>query len=304
MTPPPDVPEMQDEKVQQFFQQIVEHLNVMQQHAAAVGVNPGVLTSYSTQPPKPEGLGILAPEGTEMESSTVTKPLSIRRTLRKPAPLQLKSDKENVGEESQRAGGINRSSLKSKNPVRRVLIDRRVQIVEPTNPLKRRSTIATNDAPASDPLPASPLSPTWFGNLFKLKPVTFSLLSVHDPHTSREECKRILHGLGVRTVLIHADGPGILKCRLDEIADPAGVMGVTKAVRFRVEVYAASEAQETAGYQTVLQLVQEKGAASSFRLMYSRLKREWDLDAPRIPLPAPSPALTDGGGRFVDLLYG
>jgi hypothetical protein len=105
-------------------------------------------------------------------------------------------------------------------------------------------------------------------------------------------------------VLIHADGPGILKCRLDEIADPAGVMGITKAVRFRVEVHAASEAQETAGYQTVLQLVQEKGAASSFRLMYGRLKREWDLDAPRIPLPAPSPALTDGGGRFVDLLYG
>lgn len=304
MTPPPGVPEMQDEKVQQFFQQIVEHLNVMQQHAAATGVNPSVLTSYSTQPPKPEGLGILAPEGTEMESSTVTKPLSIRRTLRKPAPLQLKSDKENVGEESQRAGGIHRSSLKSKNPVRRVLIDRRVQIVEPTNPLKRRSAIATNDASASDPLPASPLSPTWFGNLFKLKPVTFSLLSVHDPHTSREECKRILHGLGVRVVLIHADGPGILKCRLDEIADPAGVMGVTKAVRFRVEVHAASEAQETAGYQTVLQLVQEKGAASSFRLMYGKLKREWDLDAPRIPLPAPSPALTDGGGRFVDLLYG
>jgi hypothetical protein len=32
-TTPPDVPEMQDEKVQQFFQQIVEHLNVMQQPA-------------------------------------------------------------------------------------------------------------------------------------------------------------------------------------------------------------------------------------------------------------------------------
>jgi hypothetical protein len=91
---------------------------------------------------------------------------------------------------------------------------------------------------------------------------------------------------------------------LDEITDPAGVMGVAKTVRFRVEVHAASEEQEAAGYQTALQLVQEKGAASSFRLVYSRLKREWDLDAPKIPLPAPSPALTDGGGRFVDLLYG
>ena len=305
MTPPPEVPEMQDEKVQQFFQQIVEHLNVMQQHATASGVNPVALSSYSAQSPKPEGLGIIGPEGTEMASNTVTKPLSIRRTLRKPAPLLLKPDKENVGEDSQRAGMIHKSSLKGRNPVRRALVDRRVQIVEPTNRLKRRkSTSATNDASASDPPQASPLSPTWFGNLFKVKPVSLSLLSVHDLHTSREECKRILHGLGVRAVLIHADGPGILKCRLDEITDPAGVMGVAKTVRFRVEVHAASEEQEAAGYQTALQLVQEKGAASSFRLVYSRLKREWDLDAPKIPLPTPSPALTDGGGRFVDLLYG
>ncbi|KAI0289554.1 kinase-like domain-containing protein [Russula brevipes] len=305
MTPPPDVPEMQDEKVQQFFQQIVEHLNVMQQHAAAAGVTPAVLSSYPTQPPTPEGLGIVAPGGTEVASSSVTKPLSIRRTLRKPVPQHLKPDKENVGSESQNTVMISKASPTSKNPVRKVLVDRRVQIAEPTNPLKRRKSATTaNDASASDTPQASPLTPTWFGNLFKLKPVSFSLLSVHDPHTSREECKRILHGLGVRAVLVHADGPGILKCRLDELADPAGVMGAIKAVRFRVEVHAASEAQEAVGYQTVLQLVQEKGAASSFRLVYGRLRCEWDLDAPRIPLPAPSPALTDGGGRFADLLYG
>ncbi|KAH9975652.1 kinase-like domain-containing protein [Russula compacta] len=304
MTPPPNVPEMQDEKVQQFFQQIVEHLNVMQQHVAAAGVNPAVLSSQSTQPPKAEGLGILGTEGTEMQSSTVTKPLSIRRTLRKPAPLQLRNDKENAGGELLGAGMAHKSSLKSKNPVRRVLIDRRVQIAE-SNQLKRRKSAATtNDASASDSPHLSPLTPTWFGNLFKLKPVSFTLLSVHDPHTSREECKRILHGLGVHAVLIHADGPGILKCRLDEVADPAGVMGVIKAIRFRVEVHVANEAQEATGYQAVLQLVQEKGAASSFRLIYGRLRREWDLDAPRIPLPAPSPALTDGSGRFADLLYG
>ena len=304
MTPPPDVPEMQDEKVQQFFQQIVEHLNVMQQHAVAAGVNNATISSYSAQPPKPEGLGIIGPEGTEMASGAITRPLSIRRTQRKPAPLHLKPDKENMAEGSQRVGMKYKSSLKSKNPVRRALIDRRVQIVEPANPLKRKSTSAFNDASASDPPPASPLTPTWFGNLFKLKSMSFTLLSVHDVHTSREECKRILHGLGVRAVLIHADGLGILKCRLDEITDPAAVMGITKSVRFRVEVHVASEAQEAAGYQTVLQLVQEKGAASSFRLVYGRLRHEWDLDAPKIPLPTPSPALTDGSGRFADLLYG
>ena len=305
MTPPPNVPEMQDEKVQQFFQQIVEHLNVMQRHATAAGMNPAVFSSYPAQPPKPEGLGILGPEATEVANSIVTRPLSIRRTLRKPAPLQLRPDKENAGEEVLRAGRAGKSSLKGKNPVRRVLIDRRVQVVEPPDPLKRnKSTTATSETSTNDPPQASPLTPTWFGNLFKLKPVSASLLSVHDPHTSREECQRILHGLGVRVVLIHADGLGILKCRLDEVADPVGVMGVTKAVRFRVEVHTASDAQEAAGYQTMLQLIQEKGAASSFRLVFGRLRREWDLDAPKIPLPAPSPALTGGSGRFADLLYG
>ena len=66
---------------------------------------------------------------------------------------------------------------------------------------------------------------------------------MHDPDTSREGCKHILRGLGVSAVLIHADVPGALKCRLDEITDPAGVMGVTKTVRFRVEVHAVSEEQ-------------------------------------------------------------
>jgi hypothetical protein len=74
-----------------------------------------------------------------MESGTITKPLGIGRALRKPTPLHLKPDKENMAEESQRVGMMPKPSLKSKNPVRRVLIGRRVpQIVEPVNPLKAR----------------------------------------------------------------------------------------------------------------------------------------------------------------------
>ena len=106
---------------------------------------------------------------------------------------------------------------------------------------RRKNTTATNGASVGGPPQALPLSPTWFGNLFRIKPVSFSPLSVHDLDNSREECERILHGLSVRAVLIHADGPGVLKCRLDEISGPAGVVGVTKTVRIRVEVHAASE---------------------------------------------------------------
>ena len=115
---------------------------------------------------------------------------------------------------------------------------------------RRKNTTATNGASIGGPPQALPLSPTWFGNLFRIKLVSFSLLSVHDPDTSREECERILHGLSVRAILIHADGPGLLKCRLDEISDPAGVVGVTKTARFRVKVKV-----ENRRYQTALQLV-------------------------------------------------
>ena len=85
------------------------------------------------------------------------------------------------------------------------------------------------------------------GSLYKIKPVSFSLLSMYDLDTSREECERILPGLGMRAVLIHADGPGVLKCQLDEITDPVGVMGVTKTVRFRVDEHTASGEQVAAG---------------------------------------------------------
>lgn len=63
-------------------------------------------------------------------------------------------------------------------------------------------------------------------------------------------------------------------------------MAVTSAVRFRVELHAvgANTAHAVAGYVTGLTMVQEKGALSSFKSVYNRLRREWDLDAmPRTP---------------------
>jgi hypothetical protein len=60
--------------------------------------------------------------------------------------------------------------------------------------------------------------------------------------------------------------------------DPAGVMAIAKAVRFRVELHAVTYAHSVSGYVTSLTLVQEKGALSSFKLVYNRLRREWGLD--------------------------
>lgn len=59
-----------------------------------------------------------------------------------------------------------------------------------------------------------------------------------------------------------------------------------KAVRFRVELHpiAHTTAHSLAGYTTSMAMVQEKGALSSFKSVYNRLRREWDLDGmPRTP---------------------
>lgn len=57
-------------------------------------------------------------------------------------------------------------------------------------------------------------------------------------------------------------------------------MAVVKAVRFRVEFSHTSSSHALAGYITSLTLVQEKGALSSFKLIFNRLRREWELDVP------------------------
>lgn len=36
-------------------------------------------------------------------------------------------------------------------------------------------------------------------------------------------------------------------------------------------------------YATSVLLVQEKGALSTFKVLYNRLRRDWELDAPRSP---------------------
>jgi hypothetical protein len=140
-------------------------------------------------------------------------------------------------------------------------------------------------------LPSTPRR-SWFGDVFKFKPTSFVLLSVHDAYTSREECRRMLVGLGIRVTLAHSDGLGILKCKLDEVRDPAGAMALVKAVRFRVEVHKPSVSQSDAGFEVSLHLVQEKGASSSFQAVHARLRKNWDLDVPRTPLPF-SPVLIE-----------
>ena len=79
-------------------------------------------------------------------------------------------------------------------------------------------------------------------------------------------------------------------------------MAVTKAVRFRVEIHGVGHAHTVAGFTTSVNMIQEKGALSTFKLLYNRLRRDWELDAPQpilLKTPSnpgtslPSPTFTD-----------
>ena len=295
------VPDVKDDKMQLFFQQIVEHLNAMEIRAG--------MTS--------------APASPQLQSSPITsiefgrqrQVYDLNRGAHSPrnplAPVYGSTvenmrhdlshagqfgelDKENVYYHGANAGGIvKKSSLRNQDTsARRQPL--RVQIVEPSpRKLQRKKSIETSTptmevSPAwsdsSFTLPSMPRR-RWLGNVFKFKPASYRLLSVHDAFTSREECRRLLVGIGVKVVLTLSEGSGVLKCRFDETRDLAAI----KAVKFRVEVREATVQQARAGFQVALQLIQERGASSSFQIICQRLRSVWELDFVRPPMGVHSP---------------
>ena len=328
--PPLNVPEMQDARIQHFFQQVVDHLNVM--NLRANGLDSPVTFPNPSWPPTPGAYSdatgssvtpssfvptpvtaefdqhfphvisppsphahhdrFLSPLATPtIEAVQVfredTEPLVLRRHSTRTRTKQS-ADKENRAYEPL----AKKSSLK-KSQDKKPKSDRRVRVLEPTeNKLRKRASTFDVGSPRSsdaemgfdDGIPTETVPRRGFFGLFGLKPATLSLFSVHDAFTTQKECRRLLEKMGVRVSIPHSADLGLLKCRLDELRDPAGVMGVVKPVRFRVEIRKASDTQgPTAGFHghgLLLAFVQEKGAASSFKAVFARLKRDWELDVP------------------------
>jgi len=93
--------------------------------------------------------------------------------------------------------------------------------------------------------------------------------------------------MDVRVILEDAGGLGVLKCRLDDVRDPNGILSVLKGVKFRVISRQTEEG-------VFLTLVHEKGSSDSFREVCKRLQREWALDSvgsqtPEQLIPSPMP---------------
>ena len=84
--------------------------------------------------------------------------------------------------------------------------------------------------------------------------------------------------------------------------DEDGFLAAAKGVRFRVEIGRPSQAHELAGFMVVVQLVLEKGAASSLKIIHGRLKGAWNLD--RTPVACESLSTRElEGGRFLEVVF-
>ncbi|KAG2123836.1 Pkinase-domain-containing protein [Suillus clintonianus] len=299
-----EVPELKDDKMQYFFQQIVEHLNAMEARTAGT---PHLGIGNSSAPPTPVNMefGNLH-KGKAAQTRNYSSPREIiyNADMRHERHSQFgEDDKENLSLGVTGPGIIKKSSLRSNDGDRRPAL--RVQIIEPPhNKLRKKggdtpAAVSPAFSDSSFTLPSTPRR-RWLDSVFRFKPVTYQLLSTHDGFTTREECRRMLVNMGVRVVLTHAENAGVLKCKMDETRDPSGILPALKSVRFRVEVQRPTPVQITAGYQVVLHLIQERGASSSFQAIYYRLRRNWELDIPRMLMapnsPLFSPTETEMGG--------
>ncbi|KAF8892071.1 kinase-like domain-containing protein [Infundibulicybe gibba] len=248
--------DLQDEKIQAFLNQIIDQLHVLQ-----AKTNP----SEMPEPMAPLSTLIKADDLVHLGlSENVTKPLTVRRKTHPKGRKSIQTvipDKENVPYTQLIPSSPtvkDRSSLR--DGARRLgLVNKKVHIVEPASRervklKKKRATFRSSGTESST----------------SVKPPNYSLLSVHGVDMTRSECQRLLVEMNAQiSTLEESPGLSVLKCRLDEVKDQSGVMGILKPVKFRVEL------QHTLDGQRHL----EKGSGDTFEEICKRFRRDWTLDA-------------------------
>lgn len=244
------------------------------------------------------------PVGAPSQSTGSPRSMDQNATVPTSQPLVHSSEKENStsvrSKVRPRAGTTSTTTIRpapggASLERRRTLGDRHVQIVLPgeDSAMRKNQThpgIHTPQKERRSSLSAPVIEKaTWFGNLFKFKPASFNLLSVYDMTATRDESRRLLTGMGV---LVTVEISGHLSCHFTGAVDPSGVMATVKPAKFRVEFHGVIRSQSVSGFITSVQMIQEKGAFSTCKLLYNRLRREWELDAPVSILKTPK---TPGG---------
>ncbi|KAG6812749.1 hypothetical protein H0H92_000795 [Tricholoma furcatifolium] len=286
-----EVPDLEDEKMQAFFHQIVHHLNILQAKTTAsetglLSPNLSLLTngteySHFSQPTSIIDKGVGHEELWAGNSLVETRPLSLKRKSGRPASAVVdSSNKENVYnvDSGQKPENGQKGGLK-----------KRVHIIEPTWKERARLSKKQNrySLPESPPqtessgapqkpfsLPpfSSPPRRSWLGNVFSFRPAPLRLLSSADIETTEQECRRLLEGMNIRV----ASEDGVLKCHIDEVKEPSGVMNVHKAVRFRVDFSRPQANGQSDAPVIPLTIAHKKGSAETFKAICKRLEHQWN----------------------------
>ena len=298
------VPELDDPTLQVFFQQIADHLHVLQARSPDPNTWPGAhqLSSNPIVETNSHSAGHLQisdqvnrhsyqSHSTENGEGS-TKPLTLRLKANKRHPTFLtnSSDKENALGNTAPAMLTARPALYSRGAT--LAIDHGTQnLIVPASKRSSKlqkanaraiSSISFSATHSSFSLPTPPelgLSPkrSWIDNVFNFKPATFTLLSKCDVHTTRNECRKLLLNMNLLVSLEESEKLGILKCRSNDFKDASTITG-SKCVKFRVELQWPTTRLFRDGYVVSLLLVHEKGSVEAFKRFYQQLAREWNMD--------------------------
>ena len=308
--PPLTVPDLQDSKIQIFFQQIVSHLNALQVgtctpdlHVASriVTPQPDVFHSANAETYSDSHFVV---DGHVYQQEVVgdphqlvevvqneTKPLTIRRKSRSQRPTMRNSnDKENdIPDDDQYDNRIPTSKRNSLgHHAKQASRELRIKIVEPIGRKSsklRKKRLSSPLSPlfseaGSSFTDSSPPKRRWLENVFKFKQTPYTLQSKYDVETTQSECRRLLMSLNILVSIEDNGRLGVLRCRLNttEVKDPYNVSNIPKSIKFRVELQEAPYRLVQEGYTISLLFFQEKGSPDGFKEMYRRLQGRWTLD--------------------------
>ena len=308
---PLQVPQVEDPHVQEFLHQVAQHLAAIEANTVPMRNQADydrLVSPLMTSPSPARFFGDDIHTSTNTQSDPFrlgeppmqTKPLSIRRRN------GANANKENNFGAPRLTVKIDSEDSEDREPHPR--------------PHHERSRLKKGRSPMSlsPPSPASALSDgsfvlpstprrKWFGALFRFKPASHQLLSTKDAEETHATCRRLLENIGVTVSPAHyvsGSDALILQCALADWRerDEDGFLAAAKGVRFRVEIGRPSPAHELAGFTVVVQLVLEKGAASSLKIIHGRLKSVWDLDSTPIACESLSTRELEGG-RFLEVVF-
>ena len=301
-------PDLEDEMIQAFFQQVANHLNVLQ--ARTTSINSPKLNNESPpllQLPEMPSTNLLLASRSANTADPFSRPPVDLSSIR---PLSLRRKNDTLKSSNKRHAGdkenahpftesdlINRQSPLAHHTLK-MMDNRGIETLEMTPVLSRKPPKVGNEQLLVSNSPASPhfseagssfttSSPKswsapkrWLDNVFKFKTATYTLLSLQDINTTRSECRRLLMELDLLVSIEDSEKLGVLKCRS---LDPQGANHTQgmKSLKFRVEMQWPTPRLCHEGYLVSLHFIQEKGSLEAFKGIFQQVARNWSFDRPK-----------------------